>query len=65
MVKWSKAARRHLTLAFKRDEGGRERRESVIAATGFRAVNDSWNGAPNLSPCLVFTKLLFYGPVLV
>lgn len=48
-------------------EFGREpcwRREFVvIALTGFRAVNDSGLSATNLSACLLFTKLLFYGPV--
>lgn len=35
----------------------------VIALTDFRAVNDSGLSATNLSACLLFTKLLFYGPV--
>lgn len=40
------------------------RREfAVIALTSFRAVNDSGLSATNLSACLLFTKLLFYGPV--
>lgn len=37
---------------------------AIIALTGFRAVNDYSLSATNLSACLLFTKLLFYGPVL-
>lgn len=37
---------------------------AVIVLTGFRAVNDYSLSATNLSACLLFTKLLFYGPVL-
>lgn len=54
--------RRVVTSEFGRETC--ERREFVvIALTGFRAVNDSGLSTTNLSACLLFTKLLFYGPV--
>lgn len=52
----------HLSLAGRLQTCWR-REFVVIALTGFKAVNDSGLSATNLSACLLFTKLLFYGPL--